>query len=129
MAQSEAAIDSRAPMTKQQTRRMHMLIWACWAVYGASMMSKKVYAVELVEVTKAWGTSNTQAGVPLTCYYITYCIAQILFAVFIKKLNMKKFVLATVSVSSVLLMGVALTQSLTQLSVIMSLIGITHCGI
>ncbi len=129
MAQSEAATDSRTPMTKQQTRRMHMLIWACWAVYAASMMSKKVYAVELVEVTKAWGTSNTQAGVPLTCYYITYCIAQILFAVFIKKLNMKKFVLATVSASSVLLMGVALTQSLTQLSVIMSLIGITHCGI
>lgn len=129
MATCETALDSRTPMTKQQKRLMHLLIWACWAVYAASMMSKKVYAVELVEVTKAWGTSNTQAGFPLTCYYITYCIAQILFAIFIKKINVKNFFLVTVSASSVLLMIVALTQSLTQLTLIMALIGITHCGI
>lgn len=129
MTQSETLPHSLSPMTKQQKRLMNLLIWACWTVYAASMMSKKVYAVELVEVTKAWGTSNTQAGFPLTCYYITYCIAQILFAIFIKKINVKNFFLVTVSASSVLLMMVALTQSLTQLTIVMSLIGITHCGI
>lgn len=129
MANSETALDSRAPSEQRKKRLTNLLIWACWAVYAASMMSKKVYAVELVEVTKAWGTSNTQAGFPLTCYYITYCIAQILFAIFIKKINVKRFFLVTVSASSVLLMSVALTQSLTQLTLVMSLIGITHCGI
>lgn len=130
MARRETVQREAPSVTEKKKRRLvNLLVWACWAVYAASMMSKKIYAVELVEVTKAWNTSNTQAGFPLTCYYITYCIAQILFAIYIKKINVKKFFLVTVSASSVFLMLVALTQSLTQLTIVMALIGITHCGI
>ncbi len=129
MTQGETGLRVHAPMTKQQKHLMNLLIWACWAVYAASMMSKKVYAIELTEVANVFGKTKLQAGFPLTCYYITYCIAQILFAIFIKKINVKNFFLVTVSASSVLLMAVALTQSLSQLTLVMALIGITHCGI
>ena len=129
MAKNEEVLGTYSTMTKRQKRLMMLLIWACWAVYAASMMAKKVYAVELVEVNKAWGATNTQAGIPLTFYYITYTVAQIWFALSIRKINVKNFFLVTVSASSLLLMLVALTQSIAQLSVVMALIGITHCGI
>jgi len=129
VAKDEEVLGTYSTMTKRQKRLMMLLIWACWAVYAASMMAKKVYAVELVEVTKAWGATNTQAGIPLTFYYITYTVAQIWFALSIRKINVKNFFLVTVSASSLLLMLVALTQSIAQLSVVMALIGITHCGI
>ncbi len=133
MARSEAVCTADAqPVSVSEKTKRHwstILIFSCWAVYTASIISKNVYAVELVEILKVLGITKAEGGVPTTCYYVFYGIAQIVFAMVVQKINLKVVYSVCAAGSAVCMTLVAFCSDLSQIVVLFGLNGILQCCI
>ncbi len=116
-----------ADTEKQRAKLGRWLIAACWLVYVGSFLTKMLYSVELVEIIAELGISKAQGGVPLTCYYVTYGVAQVLFALLIQRVNVRKFFVWSIGASAVVFVLGSVFFSLPALMVIYALIGILQC--
>ncbi len=129
MAQSEAVCTAAAVSEKTKRYWSLMLIFACYAVYTASIITKNIYAVELVEILKVLGITKAEGGVPTTCYYVFYGIAQIVFAMVVQKINLKVVYSVCAAGSAVCMTLVAFCSDLSQIVVLFGLNGILQCCI
>ncbi len=115
-------------MEKTVRKYCWLLIIACFLVYTSSICIKMVYSSEIGEIVTQLGESKARVGLGLTAYYITYALAQILIAPFIKKINMGVLMVATLGLSAVLYALIPFTTALYQLWIILGANGILHAS-
>lgn len=106
-----------------------LLILACFFVYIATICIKKVYSSELVAIIEAFGETKARASLGTTAYYTTYFITQIVLAPFMKKINVGKFMVITICLSSVLYGIIPYTTNLYHIWIIQALNGILHSSV
>lgn len=106
-----------------------MLILSCFFVYLATICIKKVYSSELVAIIEAFGETKARASLGTTAYYATYFITQIVLAPFMKKINVGKFMVITVCLSSLLYGIIPYTTKLYHIWIIQALNGILHSSV
>ncbi len=116
-------------MNKSAKKYCWLLIIACFCVYTSTICMKMVYSSQVIEIIQKLGESKARVGLGLTAYYVTYAIAQLSLAPFVKKINMGKLMMYTVIASAVLYGIIPFTTQLYQLWIIMALNGIMHSSV
>ncbi len=111
-------------MDKKTVNCYKLLIAACVFLYATTICIKMVYSSEIVEIVKKYGETNARVGLGLTAYYITYCIAQLALVPLVKKINIGKLMLVTLSISTVLYGIIPLSTNVYQLWILLAINGI-----
>ena len=115
-------------MNKELKKHCWMLILACFFVYTATICIKMVYSSEIVEIINKFGESKARVGIGLTSYYITYAISQLSLAPFVKKINIGKLMVVTLTISAILYGIIPFTTELYQIWIILGINGILHAS-
>jgi sugar phosphate permease len=87
-----------------------------------------VYSSEIGEIVTQLGESKARVGLGLTAYYITYAIAQVVIAPFVKKINIGLLMVSSLVLSAILYALIPFTTSLYQLWIILGVNGILHAS-
>lgn len=111
-------------MDKKAHSCYKLLIAACVFLYASTICIKMVYSSEIVEIVKKYGETNARVGLGLTAYYITYCLTQLALVPLVKKINIGKLMLITLSISSVLYGIIPLSTNVYQLWILLAINGI-----
>lgn len=106
-----------------------MLIAACFFVYMSSICIKLVYSSEIVEIIDKFQESKARVGLGLTAYYLTYAATQLILAPFVKKINMGKLMVWTLTLSAILYGIIPFTTALYQLWIILALNGVLQSSV
>ncbi len=104
-------------------------IFACFFLYLMSMCIKMAYSSEMAEIIVAIGSNKPDVSLGLLIYYAAYCVAQLLFAVFISKMNLKWFISITVSLTALSFGMMLIVSELWHLYLILGLNGFFQTGI
>ena len=112
----------------QRKRTGTLLILMAFLTYLALTVSKNLYTAEkLTMISDGIGLLEDLAG-SMRLYSITYTIGQVLLFFFVKKLNMRRFLFASVSLSAVLTALIGLTGELSQHYIIFLINGLLQAG-
>ena len=76
------------------------IILSCLLTYTFSMCMKMVYSSSMVAIKDEYGVPHSIASLPITLYYILYAVIQLVLAIFMKKINMKLYMLITFGISA-----------------------------
>lgn len=106
-----------------------MLILSCFAVYTSTICMKMVYSSLVIEIIDRLGETKARVGLGLTAYYVVYAVSQLAIAPFVKKINIGKLMLYTVTTSAILYGIIPFTTQLYQLWILMGLNGIMHASV
>ena len=88
-------------LTKENSRLFYRLILSIYFLYIVSIGVKLVYSAQMVEIGPYFGASKSQLSIGITIYYIVYAIAQLVLYFLLPKLNIKKFIIVTVTLSGI----------------------------
>lgn len=110
---------------KKEKRIIFGLILSCWLVYTLSISMKMAYSSSISEIIDDYGISNTYASLPLTMYYIFYTIIQVMLTLFITKINLKRYLLITFTVSGLSFVSIYFYSPIWYISLILAVNGIT----
>lgn len=84
-----------------------LLIFSCLFIYTAMMATKSVYLAEIAYLMEIFSVDKATASMANTYYFLAYAGMQVALFAFIKKLDVRKYVVFTVPLSAVaiILMG------------------------
>lgn len=116
-------------LTSKQKRVCTFLLISIVAYYTLSMAIKLSYSAVLVNVIDEFNVTKAEASIGLTLYYFLYATAQIFLAPFMRKLNLKVFLLITSILSSISFSILCFSENITTFNVIMLLNGLLQSGI
>lgn len=106
-----------------------LLLISCFLIYVAMMVCKSLYNAEIIEVIKEFKISKAVAGYPTTAYYFTYGFAQLLIAKILPKINLRKYLLVTMSLSAICTFLVSVSTELWQILILFALNGLFHAAL
>lgn len=96
---------------KKKDRCAYALIWLCWLAYTCSYIGKVNYAANINEVMSFYGVDHAAAGLVSTFLFFSYGVGQFVNGFLCKKYNLKWIIFASLMVSGVINLTVALTPS------------------
>jgi sugar phosphate permease len=105
------------------------LIVSAYLLYIISIAIKLCYSAQLVVIGSDFGVSKTELSIGLTIYYVVYAIAQIIFSVFVKKIDLRLFIAITVASSGLSYGAIFFTNQLWQVWLILGINGIFQVAI
>ena len=97
--------------TIQNKKRMSAsmkLIMLCWLIYAFSYVGKVNYAASINQVMSNFSVEKADAGLVSSFFFFAYGVGQILNGIFCKKYNLKFMISASLLVSAVANVTVAL---------------------
>ena len=106
-----------------------MLIAACFLLYTSMMAAKGVFLAEINYLMKEFAVDKATASLTNTYYFVAYAGAQVLLFFFIKKLDIKKFLLVTVPVSAVATVLMGFARGITDMYFLFTLCGVFQAGV
>lgn len=109
--------------------KANKLILILFFVYFASMASKGMLSSGLLVFRNQFGVLKSEASMISTYYYITYTLGQILVIPLFKRIDVKKFLIVTVSISSVLTLLSSFSTKIWHMYVIWCANGLFQAGI
>lgn len=108
----------------------NFLIFSCVGLYMAMMAIKNVYVAEISTIIRVFSTTKSQASMVNTYYFITYAFTQFSLAFLIHKLNVKRYLLITVSISvCTYLFLVLFVKEIGQMSWLFLVNGFAQAGV
>ena len=113
------------------TSRVYVaLIIATFFMYVALTAAKNIYVAEKTTL-QALGTfgSFTDLAATMEYYFYSYALTQVLLVFFIKKIDVKWYLVLTVAASAVLTGAMAFTESITHHWIIFIINGVLQAGI
>lgn len=113
---------------KNKKHYLNLLISA-YLLYVVSIAIKLCYSAQMVEIGPHFGVEKSTLSIGLTIYYIVYAVAQLLLTLFVKKLNLKKFIGITVLLSGVSFSLMMFVGEIWQVWLILGLNGIFQVAI
>lgn len=117
------------PEHKKNKKYYITLLLSAYVLYTVSIAIKLVYSAQMVEIGPYFNADKTQLSIGLTIYYIVYSIVQLVVSPFIKKLDLKKFIGLTVTLSAISFSLMMVITSLWQAWLILALNGVLQVGI
>ncbi len=105
-------------------KQYKLLILGCYLFYMAEMTLKLIYSSTLVEIIEEFQVKKDVAVIGMTLYYFVYAAAQLVFAKFIDRMNLGRFMLLTSVLSAVSFASIGLTTAIWQIWIIMGLNGV-----
>ena len=112
-------------MDKAQKRVIFHLILSCWLTYTLSICLKMAYGASMTAVKDEYLlTSDLLAGLPITLYYITYAVTQLILAPFVGKIDLKRYLLVTCLPAGLLFVSVFAYSPFPYLNVVMAADGV-----
>lgn len=118
---------SKSPLSKYKYKREYTkFIIAAFVFWVAICSIKMVYNAEMVDIIEHYGATKAEVSTGLTLYYFAYAVGQLLFAMLVGRIDMRKCIVLTTLLSAVSYGIVGLTTELWQLWVILCLNGFLH---
>ena len=106
-----------------------IFIFCAYFVYLISIAKEMTYSAQMVEMISSLDSSKSAVGLGLTIFYIVYSLSQILVASVMKKIDVRKFMTVTISLSALSYMLVPAMNALWQLWVLLAVNGFLQSGI
>lgn len=94
-----------------------------------SFVIKIAYSSQLVSIIPAFNSTKSSATLGMTFYYLTYAASQIVISGWMKKINMKLFIVVTTVVSAISFVLMMFVREMWQMWAIMGINGILQSGI
>ena len=107
----------------------NLLIYACFFMYMTSMSVKGIVAAETAYIKEMWSLSYTQTSLANAFYFVIYGLVQIGMFIFMKKINMRKFLLFTIPISAVCAILMGTSKNIVQLWAYFGLTGAFQAGV
>ncbi len=104
-------------------RTSWLLIASCAFVFMMSIAIKWVYNSSLISIRAEYGLTYSQTRIGSAIYYVSYAVFQVLLAIFIKKINIKKVFFISIILSSVTYTLLAFVGNLWVLWSVMAING------
>ncbi len=105
------------------------LLCACYFLYTVSICIKMVYSAEMAEIITAVGSDKSSVSLGLLFYYSAYALAQFVFSFIISKIDLKKFIAITVSLTGLSYGLMLFVSELWHLYIILFLNGFFQVGV
>ena len=107
----------------------NLLIIACFFLYMASMAVKAIFVAEMKFIQTLWELTYAKVSLANTFYFVPYGIVQLLMFVFMRKINMRKFMIVTIPLAALcgILMGT--TNKIEWMWIYFGLTGIFQASI
>ncbi len=105
------------------------LIISCFLMIVFMMSSKYAYTAQMVEILDVFGMREDKFTLAPTIYYLIYATVQLILAVFISKLNMKRYMFISVGLSCVLTVIMAFSTGITYFCIVMAIMGVAQAGV
>ena len=102
------------------------VVLSCFLAYAFSMCMKMAYSASMAAIKDEYGISNIIASLPLTLYYVFYAIIQFALALFITKINIKRYMLITFSLSGVSYISLFFFSPVWYVCAVLALNGMLH---
>ena len=83
------------------------------------------YAASMTEIKDEYGVNNFTASLPITLYYVFYAIIQFSLALFITKINLKRYMAITFTVSGLSFISVLFYSPIWYVGTVLAVNGIT----
>lgn len=117
-------------VNKRRSRAYGLLIFASIFMYIAITTAKNLYTAEKTTLYSLGIFGNlTSLASTMEYYFYTYAVMQIALIFFVKRINIKWFLTATLSVSSVLTLLLPFTDGITQHYILFGINGVLQAGI
>ena len=110
-------------------RTYNFLIFSSFFMYILFIGVKNTFTAEIALIMTVFGINKPTASMTTTYYFVTYGITQILLFFFLSKFNIKKFLIATLSVAACLMFSVGLCTGIVQIYVIYAISGFFQAGL
>ena len=114
---------------KKRNRAYWFLIISSFLLYVIMTGAKNVYTAEMSLVGKFFGVDKATVSSTMQYYFYTYAGMQLLLVPFMKKLNIKWYLVITISISAVITIVVGLTTQLWQITILYTVNGAFQAGI
>lgn len=105
------------------------LLISSWLVYVFTIVAKSIYNAEVIEIMKTFNINKTVAGYGTTAYYLTYGFMQLVIAKILPKINLRKYVVVTVTAASICTALVGIASEIWQICILLGLCGIFHAAV
>ncbi len=104
-------------------RTSWLLIISCVIAFTMSIAIKWVYNSSLISIREEYGLTYSQTRIGTVVYYVSYAIFQVLLAIFIKKINLKKVFVVSIVLSALSYILLAFVGNLWVLWSVMAING------
>lgn len=105
------------------------LLISSWLIYVFTIVAKSIYNAEIIEIMNAFDINKTVAGYATTAYYFTYGFMQLVIAKILPKINLRKYVVVTVTAASISTALVGVASEIWQICILLGLCGIFHAAV
>lgn len=106
-----------------------ILIISVWLFYVSMMVNKSIYNAEIIEIMNFFKVDKVTSSYATSAYYFTYGFMQLIFAKLVEKINVRKYLVVTVSLSAVCTFLVGCATEIWQTCLLLGLNGVFHAGI
>ena len=107
---------AKAILTKNSNKhpdKNTLLIALCWLVYTCSYLGKLSYNANITKIEEVYAVSHSIAGMVSTFFFFAYGIGQIFNGVFCRKYNIRLVVVASLFISGLMNILVAVSKDFT----------------
>ena len=105
------------------------LLISVWMIYVCTMIAKSIYNAEIIEIMNAFKVNKTVAGYATTAYYLTYGFMQLVIAKILPKIDIRKYIVITVSLAAVCTALVGAVTEIWHIWILLALDGIFHAAV
>lgn len=121
---------NRENIEKNRTTVGKLLIFACFFMYATSMAAKGVFAAESKYIKEIWNIADYSiVSMTNTFYFVTYGLVQILIFMFIKRINVRKYMIFSIPFAAVSMILMGLAENIYVMWVFFGLTGAFQAGI
>ncbi len=110
-------------------KKANQLVLILFFVYFASMAAKGFLSSGLIVFQNHFGVIKSQASLVSTFYYITYTAGQILIIPLFRRIDVKKYLIITVSLSSLSTLLVPICSEIWHMHVLWAINGFLQAGV
>ena len=118
---------------KQLRKNENRLIYIFLFMYLMTMAAKTIFAAEIEEIVRVFGTDRTQTSLANLYYYVFYALMQVILVFFIDKINIKIYLGITITLSALVTISIgvvgAIGSNIIFLFVTFTLNGFLHAGL
>ncbi len=101
--------------TRKAKSQAFLLIFLGWLVYTVSYFGKVNYSANITQIVDFYGITKTQAGTVPTFFFFAYGIGQVFNGLFCKKYNIKWMVFASLMVSALINLIIAVSTNFAMM--------------
>ncbi len=107
----------------------NLLIYSCFFAYMMSMSVKGIVAAEMGFLQEMWSLTYTQTSMSNAFYFVIYGLVQIGLFIFMKKINIRKYLIVTIPISAICAILMGVSNNIVQMWAFYGLMGAFQAGL